>query len=70
MPFVSRRPRLSLTPEDSTWLQQLSQSRSEPAGRVQRAQILLRYHTGETVSAIWLARTLGPLSVVMNRRIV
>jgi len=52
MPFVSRRPRLDLTPEDSSWLQQLSQSRSEPAGRVQRAQILLRYHTGDTVSAI------------------
>lgn len=52
MPFVSRRPKLELTPEDSTWLQQLSQSRSEPAGRVQRAEILLRYHTGETVSTI------------------
>jgi transposase len=52
MPFVSRRPRLDLTPEDNSWLQQLSQSRSEPAGRVQRAQILLRYHTGDTVSAI------------------
>jgi transposase len=35
----------------------LSQSRSEPAGRVQRASILLRYHAGDTVSAI--ARTLG-----------
>jgi len=52
MPFVSRRPRLGLTPEDSSWLQQLSQSRSEPAGKVQRAQILLRYHTGDTVSTI------------------
>ena len=35
----------------------LSQSRSEPAGRVQRASILLRYHAGETVSEI--ARSLG-----------
>jgi len=52
MPFVSRRPRLNLTPEDSSWLQQLSQSRSEPAGRVQQAEILLRYHTGDTVSTI------------------
>ena len=52
MPFISRRPKLKLTEEESTWLQQLSQSRSEAAGRVQRAQILLRYHTGETVSAI------------------
>ena len=52
MPFISRRPKLKLTEEESTWLQQLSQSRSEAAGRVQRAEILLRYHTGETVSAI------------------
>jgi transposase len=52
MPFISRRPKLKLTEEESNWLQQLSQSRSESAGRVQRAEILLRYHTGETVSAI------------------
>lgn len=35
----------------------LAQSRSEPAGRVQRASILLRYRAGETVSEI--ARSLG-----------
>jgi len=35
----------------------LSLSRSEPAGRVQRASILLRYHVGETVSEI--ARSLA-----------
>jgi helix-turn-helix protein len=52
VPFVSRRPKLKLTQAESTWLQQLSQSRSEPAGRVQRAQILMRYHAGETVSMI------------------
>jgi transposase len=52
MPFVSQRPKLKLTEEDRTWLQRLSQSRSEAAGRVQRAKILLRYHSGETVSAI------------------
>ena len=52
MPFVSKRPKLKLTEEDGAWLQPLSQSRSEAAGRVQRAQILLRYHTGETVSTI------------------
>jgi len=52
MPFISRRPKLKLTQEDSTWLEELSQSRSEAAGRVQRAEILLRYHTGETVSGI------------------
>lgn len=52
MPFVSRRPTLRLTPEEENWLQQLSQSRSEAAGRVQRAEMLLRYHRGETVSRI------------------
>lgn len=52
MPFVSRRPTLRLTAEEENWLQQLSQSRSEAAGRVQRAEMLLRYHRGETVSRI------------------
>jgi transposase len=52
VPFISRRPTLKLTEEEETWLQQLAPSRSEPAGRVQRAEILLRYHCGETVSGI------------------
>ncbi|HEV2381250.1 MAG TPA: IS630 family transposase [Terriglobia bacterium] len=52
MPFISRRPTLRLTEGEATWLRQLSQSRSEPAGRVQRAEILLRYHGGQTVSGI------------------
>ena len=52
MPFISRRPKLRLTEEERIWLQQLSQSRSEAAGQVQRAEILLRYHEGATVSGI------------------
>jgi transposase len=52
MPFVSKRSKLKLTGEEMTWLRQLSQSRSEAAGRVARAEILLRYHVGETVSGI------------------
>jgi transposase len=52
MPFVSRRPKLKMSEEERIWLQQLSQSRSEAAGRVQRAEMLLRYHAGETVSEI------------------
>jgi len=52
MPFRSRRARLELGEEERQWLQLLRHSRSEPAGRVQRAQVLLRYHGGETVSAI------------------
>jgi transposase len=57
LPFVSRRAQLKLSPSELEMLTALSQSRSEPAGRVQRASIVLRYHAGETVSEI--ARTLG-----------
>ena len=57
MPFVSRRAQLKLSSSEIEKLTTLSQSRSQPAGRVQRASILLRYHTGETVSEI--ARALG-----------
>ena len=52
MPFVSRRAHLKLSTQEMETLTALSQSRSEAAGRVQRAAILLRYHTGDTVSEI------------------
>jgi transposase len=52
MPFTSRRARLSLTDEESRMIEQLAQSRTETAGRVERAKILLRYHKGATVSSI------------------
>jgi transposase len=52
MPFASRRAKLEISDEDVTWLAQLAQSRSEAAGRVQRAEILRRYYRGETVSSI------------------
>jgi transposase len=52
MPFISRRARLHLSDEDSSYLERLAQSRTESAARVQRAQILLRYAEGQTVSAI------------------
>src|SRR5713226_10125447 len=52
MPFISRRARLYLSDEDSSYLERLAQSRTESAARVQRAQILLRYAEGQTVSAI------------------
>src|SRR6266852_2197532 len=52
MPFISRRARLHLSDEDSRYLERLAQSRTESAARVQRAQILLRYAEGQTVSAI------------------
>ena len=52
LPFVSRRAQLRLGSSEIKMLTTLSQSRSEPAGRVQRASILLRYHAGDTVSEI------------------
>lgn len=57
MPFVSHRPQLRLNKSEIEMLTALSQSRSEPAGRVQRASILLSYHAGNTISEI--ARALG-----------
>jgi transposase len=60
LPFVSRRAPLKLSKVETETLTALAQSRSEPAGRVQRAAILLRYHAGDTVSEI--ARNLA-----MNR---
>ena len=57
MPFVSRRAQLKLSESEVEALTALAQSRSEPAGRVQRASILLRYRAGTTVSEI--ARTMG-----------
>src|SRR5215813_1762810 len=52
MPFVSKRARLSLSDEDKGWLDQLAQSRTASVARVQRAQILLRYAEGQTISAV------------------
>jgi len=52
MPFVSQRARLSLTDEDRIWLGQLAQSRTESLARVQRAQMLLCYAEGQTISAV------------------
>ena len=52
MPFVSHRARLRLSPGEVEMLTALSQSRTEAAGRVLRASILLRYDAGDTVSEI------------------
>jgi len=52
MPFLSKRARLSLTDEDRGWLEQLAQSRTESVARVQRAQMLLRYAEGQSISAV------------------
>ena len=65
MPFVSRRAQLKLSTQETETLTALSQSRSEPAGRVQRASILLRYRAGDTVSEI--ARSLGTNRPLVER---
>jgi transposase len=57
MPAQSRRAALHLSDEVRDQLAAISRSRTESSSRVQRAQMLLAYTSGETVSAI--ARRLG-----------
>ncbi len=52
MPFKSQKAKLQLTPEDHATLSQISRSRTEPAQRVERAQMFLAFASGETVSSI------------------
>lgn len=48
----SRRPRLQLSNEEIERLQGLRDSRTAPWREAQRARIILRYHSGESVTAI------------------
>lgn len=52
MPFKSKKPRLAVTDETIEMLRSLSNSRTEPVHRVERARILLAFAGGATVSAI------------------
>ncbi len=52
MPFESRRAKLMLTNSARKELTTVSRSRTEAKARVERAQILLRYADGESVSAV------------------
>jgi transposase len=52
MPFESRRAKLDLVQKDRELLTAIAGSRSESFGRVQRAQMLLGYAQGESISAI------------------
>ena len=52
MPRVSQHPVLILTAQEKDYLDQLRQSRTASIRDVQRAQILWRYHAGETVTQI------------------
>jgi len=48
----SKRSRLVLTPEEQEQIQQLRESQTAPWREVQRARILWRYHSGESVAEI------------------
>jgi len=48
----SKRPKLTIQPEELSRLQRLRQTPTAPLREVQRAQILTRYHAGETVAQI------------------
>ncbi len=48
----SKRPKLVLSSDEVIQLQQLRHSRTAPWREVQRAQILWRYHAGETITEI------------------
>ncbi len=52
MPFVSQRPKLELSSKEIEELTKIKRSRTEGLARTQRADILLSYHQGQTVSAI------------------
>ena len=77
----SLRAKLTLTPEQEAQLQQVGQSTKAPYREVQRAQILLRYQSGETVAGIarsmaitrtsvakWINRALaiGPMAALKD----
>ena len=64
MARVSTRPRLVLTAEEKSRLDQLRQSKTAAFRDVQRAQILWRYQRGETVSQIAQALKMTRKSVL------
>ena len=55
MPGKSKRLKLVLTPQEVQHLQRLRASRTAPVREVQRAEILWRYHSGETIAEIMRA---------------
>src|ERR1700682_1508112 len=64
MARVSTRPPLVFTAEENSRLDQLRQSKTAAFRDVQRAQILWRYHAGETVSQIARALKMTRKSVL------
>src|SRR5258708_19055315 len=59
----TRLPKVVLSAEQLSELQQLSQSRTASMREVQRARILCRYHAGETVTGIARAMEITRKSV-------
>src|SRR5947207_14510953 len=64
MARASKHPKLVLTDEEKKRLDQLRQSKTASFRDVQRAQVLWRYHAGETVSQIALALKITRKSVL------
>jgi len=52
MATTSKRPKLILNPEQKHSLEETAQSRTRPQREVQRAQILLRYASGQNITTI------------------
>lgn len=48
----ARRSKLAISDEDMAVLKELAQSQTAPRREVQRSEILLRYHAGETITQI------------------
>lgn len=65
MPGRSQRPKLTLTSEERDKLDQLRESKTAPWREVQRARILWRYHSGETITQI--ARSLKMTRVSVGK---
>src|SRR5450759_4623912 len=59
----SRLPKLALSPEQLSDLQQLTKSQTAPLREVQRARILCRYHAGGTIAGIARAMEITRKSV-------
>ena len=52
MATTSKRPQLTLNSEQQSALEQIARSRTQPQREVQRAQVLLRYAQGQSITAI------------------
>ena len=65
MPFHSKKPQLTMTQETAAILHGVSNSRTEPMQRVERARILIAFAGGNTISGI--ARQFGTNRMKVER---